>query len=57
MANSYGRAARVDDVSRERFTVLCRMLLIVFHSARSLNEENWTSEALNYFLVAAINLW
>ena len=29
MANSCGRAARGDDVGRERFAVLCRMLLIV----------------------------
>ena len=29
MANSCGRAARVDDVGRKRFAVLRRMLLIV----------------------------
>ena len=45
MANSCVRAARVDDVGRERFAVLCRMLLIVFQRARGLDEENWTSEA------------
>ena len=32
VANSCGRAARGDDVDRERFAVLCRMLLIFFHS-------------------------
>ena len=57
MANSCDRAARGDDVGRKRFAVLCRMLLIVFQRARGLDEENWTSEALNYFLAAAINLW
>ena len=30
MANSCGRAARGDDVGRQRFAFLCRMLLIVF---------------------------
>ena len=44
MANSYGRAARGDDVSRKRFAFLCRMLLTVFQRARGL-DENWTSEA------------
>ena len=29
MANSCGRAARGDDVGRERFAFLCRMLLMV----------------------------
>ena len=29
MANSCGRATRGDDVGRERFAVLCRMLLMV----------------------------
>ena len=57
MANSYGSAARGDDVGRERFTVLCRMLLMVFQRARGLDEENWTSAAYNDFLAAAINLW
>ena len=56
MANSCGRAARGDDVARERFTVLCRMLLIVFQRARGLDEKDWTSEAQNDFLAAAINL-
>ena len=45
MANSCGRAARGDDVSRERFAFLCRMLLIVFQRTRGLDEEDWTSEA------------
>ena len=45
MANSCGRAARGDDVDRERFAFLCRMLLIVFQRARGLDEEDWTSEA------------
>ena len=45
MANSCGRAARGDDVGRERFAVLCRMLLMVFQSARGLDEEHWTSAA------------
>ena len=45
MANSCSRAARGDDVGKERFAVLCRMLLIVFQRSRGLHEENWTSEA------------
>ena len=45
MANSCGRAARGDDVGRERFAFLCRMLLIVFQIARGLAEEDRTSEA------------
>ena len=45
MANSCGRAARGDDVGRERFAVLCRMLLMVFQRARGVDEENWISEA------------
>ena len=45
MANSCGREARGDDVGRERFAVLCRMLLMVFQSTRGLDEENWTSAA------------
>ena len=44
MANSYGRAARGDDVVSEQFADLCRML-IVFQRARGLGEEDWTSEA------------
>ena len=56
MANSCDRAARGDDVGRERFAVLCRMLLIFFQRARGLDEEDWTSEALDDFLAAAINL-
>ena len=57
MANSCGRAARGDDVGRERFAVLCRMLLMVFQRVQGLDEENWTSAAWNDFLAAAINLW
>ena len=45
VANSCGKAARGDDVGRERFAVLCRMLLIVFQRTRGLDEEDWTSEA------------
>ena len=45
MANRCGRAARGDDVGRERFAVLCRMLLMVFQRARCLDEEDWTSAA------------
>ena len=45
MENSCGRAARGDDVGRERFAVLCMMLLIVFQRTRGLDEEDWTSEA------------
>ena len=56
MANSCGSAARGDDVGRGRFAVLCRMLLIVFQTARGLDEDDWTSEAYNDFLVALINL-
>ena len=39
VANSCGRAARGDDVGREQFTVLCRMLLMVFQRARALDEQ------------------
>ena len=45
MANSCGRAARGDDVGRDLFAVLCRILLIVFQVTRGLDEEGWTSEA------------
>ena len=45
MANSCGRAARGNDVGRERFAVLCRMLLMLFQRARGLDEEDWTSMA------------
>ena len=44
VANSCGRAARGDDVGRERFAVLCRMLLIVFQRARGLDKSDWESE-------------
>ena len=57
MANSCGRAARWDDVGRKRFTVLCRMLLMIFQRARCLDKEDWTSAVWNDFLAAAINLW
>ena len=40
-----GRAARGDDVGRERFAVLCRMLFMVFQRARGLDDEDWTSAA------------
>ena len=39
MANSSGRAARGDDVGRERFAVLCRMLRIVFKKDQGLDED------------------
>ena len=45
MANTCDRAARVDDVGRERIAVLCRILLMVFQKARGLDEEDWTSVA------------
>ena len=45
MANSCGRAARGNDVGRERFAVLFRMLFIVFQRTRGLDEEDLTSEA------------
>ena len=45
MANRCGRAARGDDEGKERFAVLCSMLLIVFQRARGLDEEDWTNEA------------
>ena len=32
-------------VGRERFEVLCRMLLMVFQRARVLDEEDWVSAA------------
>ena len=57
MANSCGMAARGDDVGWERFAVLCRMLLVVFPRTRGLDEKDWTSEAYNDFLAAAVNLW
>ena len=38
------RQPEVDDVGRERFAVLCRMLLIVFQRTRGLNEEDWTND-------------
>ena len=57
MANSCDWAARGDDVGRERFAFLCSMLLIVFKRARGLDKKNWTSEAQNDFLAAAINLY
>ena len=43
VAHSCSRAARGDDVGRERFSFLCRMLLIVFQRARGLDED-WTTE-------------
>ena len=51
VANSCGRAARGDDVGRERLAVLCRILLIVFQRERGLDEDDWTSEALNDFFL------
>ena len=45
MAKICGRAARGDDVGRERFAVRCRMLLMVFQSARCLDEEDCNSAA------------
>ena len=57
MAHSCDRATRGDDVSRERFAVLCRMLLIVFQRGQGFDEEDWTTEASNDFLAAAIDLW
>ena len=54
MANSCGRVARGDDVSRERFMILCMMLLMIFQRARGLDEEDWTSAAWNDFSAAAI---
>ena len=44
MANRCGRAARGDDVGRERFAFLLGCL-IVFQRARGLDKEDWTSEA------------
>ena len=40
MENSCVRAAREDDVGRERFAVLCRMILIVSQRTRGLDEED-----------------
>ena len=45
MTNSCGWAARGDDVGRERFAVLWRMSLVIFQTARGLDEEDWTSAA------------
>ena len=45
MAKICGRAARGDDVVRERFAVRCRMLLMVFQRARGLDEEVCTRAA------------
>ena len=41
-----GRAARGDDVGRERFAVRCSMLLMVFQRARCLDEKNLTTSAI-----------
>ena len=57
MANSCGMAARGDDVGRERFAVLCMMLLIVFQIVRGLDEKDCAIEEQNYFLATAINVW
>ena len=56
MVNSCGSAARGDDVSRERFAVQCRMLLMVFQRAQGLDEKDWTSAAYDDFLAVVINL-
>ena len=45
MTNSSGRAARGDDVGRERFAVMCRILFMVFQRARGLDDDDWTSAA------------
>ena len=45
MANSCGRAAKEDNVGRERFAVQCWMLLMIFQRACGLDEEDWTSAA------------
>ena len=45
MANSCRKASRGDDVGREQFAFLCRMLLMVFQKARGLDEKDWTSAA------------
>ena len=45
MAKFGGRAGRGNDVGRERFAVLCRMMLMVFQRARGLDEEDCTSAA------------
>ena len=45
MSNSYVRAARGDDVCKERFAVLGRMSLMVFQRASGLNDEDWTRAA------------
>ena len=39
VANSCGRAIRGDNVGRERFAVLCKMLLIVLQRARGLDDD------------------
>ena len=41
LANSCGRAARWDDVDRERLAVMRMTLLMVFQRARGLDEEDW----------------
>ena len=46
VANSCGRAARGDDVGRERFAVLCRIFFIILHRARGLDEDDWTVNLL-----------
>ena len=45
MAKICGRAARRDDAGRERFAVLCRMLLMVLKRARGIDEVDCTSAA------------
>ena len=56
VANSCDRAARGDDVGRERFAVLCRMLLIVFQRAEVWMRRTGQVRRRMTFLAAAINL-
>ena len=54
MANSCGRAARGDDVGKERFAVLCEMLLMVFQRARGLQLGGFVMKGLE--LRSSMNL-
>ena len=51
------RAARGEDVGRDRIAVLYTMLLVLFQRSRGLDKKDWTSEACNDFLSEAIHLW
>ena len=43
-------------MGRERFAVMCKILLMVFHREQGTDEEKWISEEYDDFLVVDINL-